>query len=187
MSAKNRYVKFCTDSGLITLPLTEHKLCLFVSHLAESGLKFQTVKCYLSGLRYFQISAGMGDPYSGVSMPRLEYTTKGIKKAERENPSTHALVRLPITQSILLLLKKEWEKGPIRFMIWAACTLAFFGFLRIGEKTVADGSSYDTQVHLSIDDITFDHSSAPTAMFVNIKASKTDPFRKGVTLSQWRI
>ena len=131
----------------------------------------------------------MGDPYHGVSMPRLEYTTKGIKKAESENPSTRSLVRLPITPSILLGLKREWEKGPItedRLMIWAACTLAFFGFLRIGEMTVSDGSSYDPQVHLSVDDITFDHSSAPTVMFINIKASKTDPFRKGVSLSLGR-
>ena len=49
--------------------------------------------------------------------------------------------------------------------------------------TVPDSTSYDPKVHLSIPDITFDHSSA---MFVNIKASKTDPFRKGVTLSLGR-
>ena len=71
-------------------------------------------------------------------------------------------------------------------MMWAACTLAFFGFLWIGEMTVLDLSSYDPQVHLSISDTTFDHSSAPTVMFVNIKASKTHPFRKGVTQSLGR-
>ena len=83
---------------------------MFVSHIAESGFKYQTVKCYLSGLRYFQISAGMGDPFTGKSMPHLEYITKGIKKAESENPATHVLVRMPITPTILLALKKEWEK-----------------------------------------------------------------------------
>ena len=128
----------------------------------------------------------MGDPFNNKSMPRLEYITKGIKKAESENPSTRALVRMPITPEILQMLKKEWESHPITedtIMIWAACTLAFFGFLRIGEMTVPDLANYDPQVHLSFSDITFDHSSAPTAMFINIKSSKTDPFRKGVTLS----
>lgn len=71
-------------------------------------------------------------------------------------------------------------------MMWAACTSAFFAFLRIGETTVPDVSSYDPQMHLSILDTTFDHSSAPTVMFVNIKASKIDPFRKGVTLPRDR-
>ena len=54
---------------------------LVVSHIAESGLKYQTMKCYLSGLRYFQIYAGMVDPFTGKSMPRLEYyITKGIRR-----------------------------------------------------------------------------------------------------------
>lgn len=71
-------------------------------------------------------------------------------------------------------------------MIWAACTLAFFGFLRIGEMTVPSKSAYDPGVHLSLKDVIFDHPSSPTAMFVTIKASKTDPFRKGVTLALGR-
>ena len=86
MSARNRYVKFSAGISLSNLPLSEHKLCLFVSHLAKSGSKYQTVKCYLSAFRYFQISVGMGDPFTGGSMPRLEYITKAIKKAESENP-----------------------------------------------------------------------------------------------------
>ena len=92
--------------------MSEHKLCLF-AHLAENGLKYQTVKCYLSGLRYFQISAGMRDLFFKVhvSMPRLEYITKGIKKAESENPSTRVLVRLPIAPGILLELKKGGKRA----------------------------------------------------------------------------
>ena len=46
-------------------------------------------------------------------MPRLEYITKAIRKAESENPCTRTLVRVPITPKILLDLNKEWEKGPI--------------------------------------------------------------------------
>ena len=128
MSARNRYVKFSAGISLSNLPLSEHKLCLFVSHLAKSGSKYQTVKCYLSAFRYFQISVGMGDPFTGGSMPRLEYITKAIhwrvyaslrihhkaiKKAESENPCTRTLVRVPITPKILLDLNKEWDKGPI--------------------------------------------------------------------------
>lgn len=71
-------------------------------------------------------------------------------------------------------------------MVWAACTLDFFGFLRIGEMTVPNKSSYDTNVHLSINDVTFDHESSPSAMFITIKASKTDPFRTGITLALGR-
>ena len=122
-------------------------------------------------------------------MPRLEYITKGIKRAESEKPETKALTRLPITPQILRKLKQVWEKDAITadiLMIWAACTLAFFGFLRIGEMTVPSKNSFDPTAHLSTLDVAFDHSSAPTVMFVTIKCSKTDPLRKGVTLSLGR-
>ena len=188
-SAKNRYVSFCAAAGFDPFPLSEHTLCMFVSYIAQNGLKYQTIKCYLSGLRYAQISIGYGDPFSGSTMSRLEYITKGIKRAESEKPETRSLTRLPITPSILLRLKAMWEKGTITddiLMIWAACALAFFGFLRIGEMTVPSINSYDPTTHLSMSDVAFDHPSNPTAMFVTIKCSKTDPFRKGITLALGR-
>ena len=188
-SARNRYLAFCTESALDPFPVNEHKLSLFVSYAAQSGLKYQTIKYYLSGLRYTQISLNMGDPFAGNIMPRLEYITKGIKRAESENPARKTLVRMPITPTILQRLKQEWEKSALTndtVMIWAACTLAFFGFLRIGEMTIANNSAYDPSIHLSISDVTFDHASSPSAMFITIKASKTDPFRKGITLALGR-
>ena len=60
--------------------------------------------------------------------------------------------------------------------------LAFFGFLRCSEMTVPTDSAYDPSTHLSISDIQVDHPSSPTVLQVNIKSSKTDPFRKGIHL-----
>ena len=128
----------------------------------------------------------MGDPFAGNIMPRLEYITKGIKRAESENPARKTLVRMPITPTILQWLKQEWEKSALTndtVMIWAACALAFFG---IGEMTIANNSAYDLSIHLSISDVMFDHASSPSAMFSTKKASKTDPFRKGITLALGR-
>ena len=63
-----------------------------------------------------------------------------------------------------------------------ACLLAFYGFLRCGEFTTR-GSVFDSSVDLCIGDICFVSSSEFT---VNIKASKTDPFRKGHILYIFR-
>lgn len=72
-------------------------------------------------------------------------------------------------------------------MIWAACALAFFGLLRIGEMTCRIIKKQFWPHGTSINSgLAYDHSSAPTVMFVTIKCSKTDPFRKGVTLSLGR-
>ena len=55
-SARNQYLAFCTESALDPFPVNEHKLSLFVSYAAQSGLKYQIIKYYLPGLRYTQIS-----------------------------------------------------------------------------------------------------------------------------------
>ena len=65
-------------------------------------------------------------------------------------------------------------------MIWAAMTLAFFGFLRLGELTW--NSKFNPTIHLTKDGIAFS-SGAETKnkefMTVYLKESKTDPFRVG--------
>ena len=64
-------------------------------------------------------------------------------------------------------------------MFWAACTLWYFGFLRSAEFMVPNSASFSPAIHRAIQDIAVDSSSLPSSMRVGIKASKTDPFRKG--------
>ena len=64
--------------------------------------------------------------------------------------------------------------------MWAASCICFFGFLRAGEITKANDSSYDPTVHLSLGDIAVDDQCRPSLVRLTIKQSKTDPFRKGV-------
>ncbi len=63
-------------------------------------------------------------------------------------------------------------------MLWAA--LCFFGFFRLGEITVPSAEAFDMGAHLSFQDILVDNITKPQALRVRLKASKTDPFRKGL-------
>ena len=65
-------------------------------------------------------------------------------------------------------------------MLWSAFLLCFFGFLRSGEITIPDTSSYDPQVHLNFENVSAGDPEAPSIIHIRIKASKTDPFRQGV-------
>jgi hypothetical protein len=56
------------------------------------------------------------------------------------------------------------------------CTIAFFGFLRCGEFTVA--KQFDQTANLCIQDVTF----LPDRCILLLKASKTDPFRLGIKI-----
>ena len=64
-------------------------------------------------------------------------------------------------------------------MFWAACNLAYFGFLRSAEFTVPNLASFSNALHLNVQDIAVDSDTNPSCLQVRIKASKTDLFRKG--------
>ena len=88
--------------------------------------------------------------------------------------------RHPVTDSKLLIIFKSLGLNiPDHIMFWAACNLAFFGFLCSGEFMVPTLASFSPDVHLSLKDIAFDSYEVPTMLHVRLKASKTDPFRKG--------
>ena len=58
-------------------------------------------------------------------------------------------------------------------MLWAACCLAFFGFLRCSEFTVPTQDSFDNTTHLSYRDVSVDNWHDPQLISIRIKQSKT--------------
>lgn len=158
-------------------------MCRYVSYLAESNLKYRTIKAYLSAIRFLHIAEGESDPFL-KEKPRLHYICQGVKRCESEKDSGKR-ERLPISPHLLREMKEVWEpraNDPDIVMLWAACCLGFFGFLRAGEMTVPSDSCFDPAVHLGYKDIAVDNPSDPCMMQVTIKQSKTDPFRKGIDI-----
>ena len=161
-------------------PLTEDVLTHFIAFLYKEGLKVGTVKSHLAATRYAQIALGLGNPHM-EDMARLEYVVRGVKRLA----SAPTRTRLPITLTLLAQLRCSWltsQSGRDALMLWAAATMCFFGFLRAGEVVVSSDSAFDPSIHLTVKDISVDSHSSPSYIAVNIKASKTDPFRRGVTI-----
>ena len=183
-SGVNRFLKFCQTAKYTPLPVSESVLCAFVSSLADEGLKHRSIKTYLSGVRFHQIKAGYSDPFQGAPFPRLEYVMKGVKRHQAK-VGAGSRTRLPITPSILRELKRVWSPSGCdrdTKLIWAACCLCFFGFLRAGEMTVPSDAEFDARTHLCVADIALDDNRSPALIRVTLKQSKTDPFRKGVNI-----
>lgn len=65
-------------------------------------------------------------------------------------------------------------------MLWAACCMGFFRFMRAGEFTVKSGHDTDQESCLTVCDVAVDSHTKPTMVRVHPKQSKTDPFRHGV-------
>ena len=93
-------------------------------------------------------------------------------------------LRQPITVSHLRLILTRLRQSNLpvidRRLWWSACTLAYFGLLRVSEYTSPTRATTHSGT-LSVDDISF--NSNFTTMTVNIKASKTDPFRQGCLIT----
>jgi len=147
--------------------------------LARS-IKHSSIKGYLAAVRHFHIRSGYDLDLKKYL--RLQLICKGIKRAQ----GSSIRIRLPITIEhlklffCLLAIPHTYNSDSV--MIWAAMTLAFFGFLRLGELTC--NKTFSPEIHISPDDITFLPSwASPKYMSVRIKISKTDPFRIGHTIN----
>ena len=81
--------------------------------------------------------------------------------------------------SLMICTSSSWRN----LMIWAAMATCVFGFLWAGEVCCPSASDYDPTWHLCVSDMALDSHLAPTRLFITIKASKTDPFRQGVTIT----
>ena len=182
-AGRRRYMGFCEAADLPPLPLVERNLCLFVTFLARDGLSHQTIKSYLSAIRHYHILASQGDPFTGDPFPQLQYVLRGIKRLPSAGPRSP---RMPITPAILRTLRDQWAVAAVRdqdfIMLWAVCCTGFFGFMRAGELAVPQVSEFDPATALCLEDVAVDNREDPTSVQVRLKQSKTDPFRKGVSI-----
>ena len=177
------YITFCNQANRPLVPTSESTLLLFVSYLASCNLCYPTIKAYLAGIRSLHVVTGYDVNFQSHLTSRLHQVLKGIRKDKASTLLSR--IRRPITRDIMLKIKGALLKNPHSYhniMMWAACCLAFFGFLRSSEFTIPSQSSYDPEVHLSIKDVAVDNRAKPWMLKVSIKQSKTDPFRQGVTL-----
>ena len=182
-SGQSRFLQFCTSFRLLhpsgsPYQASESTLELFASYLSSS-LTHQTIKCHLAAVRSLHIERGLPDPLSNA--PRLELVLRGIKRSQAArypaNPD-----RLPVTRATLLTIRGSLNlSAPDDYMFWAAACTAWFVFLGVSEFT-CPASGFDPATHLSVQDLAVDDHQLPSAVLVRIKASKTDPFRKGVQL-----
>lgn len=179
-SGMRQYLSFCTCFKLTPLPVSQAVLCRFVAWLHTRNLSPSSTQQYLSAVRYYQIMVGGPDP-SLSDMPQLHYILTAVRRTQpiHTRPS-----RLPVTPDVLTQLYTTWSSPPVSpdaHMLWAACCLGFFAFLRSGEFTCPSLAAYSPAM-LSPRDIQVDDHANPTCVFVTLRSSKTDIFGRGQTL-----
>jgi hypothetical protein len=191
-SAQRRYLDFCHKHSISPLPSQGdflHNLLGFVvwltlpSPTAPQGLRYSSIKTYLSGVRDYIISAGYPSPLTPSNSPVLERLLRGVKKNEKPVGSKP---RLPITLGLLRLMK-SYVSTPVIAMgntakfsrsLWALLTIAVHLLLRLGE--CATTPTTPPAGILRVNNVT---KVTDTHYQLRLHTSKTDIFRAGVTLN----
>ena len=122
-------------------------------------------------------------------MVRLEYMVWGVAKEVCEWTDSY-LTYDHLTPACTIPIFMAGE--PIRKeCVNAICNgnnaLFKLGLLRGGEVVVPSDSVYDPNIHLTIKEVSVHSRSSLSCMAVNIKVSKIDSFRGGVTIYLGRI
>ena len=160
--------------GTIALPAVLHTACAWIAYLHQRGLKFTTIKAYISGLASAHRDAGL-DTKSWLQSPLFSLTFRGIKRVQGTASTVQR--KLPITFALLrritpLLNPHDHDALTVRAAMW--CGTA--GLLRTGEFTVDSGSKPDAHQLLTIASAR-QIQTAPPVWSIHLRASKTDPFR----------
>lgn len=163
-----------------TLPASEAAVLHWISVLA-GRVQPKTIKSYLSHLRSLHVDLGLD--FHITESPVVQRVIRGIKKVHGEKAKRD---RLPITLAILRLFLQQLspETNSTHCVLTAAYTLAFAAFMRCGEFTFPSAKTpVNAGIHLTRRSITFIPSiEDATHVELNMPASKTDPFRMGVTI-----
>lgn len=72
-------------------------------------------------------------------------------------------------------------------MLWVACCLGFFGFLRSGEFTCSSPAALASDEVLLSADVAVDSHTHPTVASIHLRHSKTDIFGMGAWVHMGRV
>ena len=151
----------------------------WIADLSTRRVKSKSMKAYLTGLRSAHVDMGFDD-LSVFHHPQLQRIIAGSRRLRGEADTKE---RRPITKDLLLQILPHFDKSThAGATLYASFCLAFAAFLRVGEFTYSKrdlqqedfGEWFLTRRSVRLFD---DH------LELTLPASKTDPFRRGITLT----
>ena len=150
-----------------------------MGHLGYKHKSPKTIKGYVAGVSSSLVDLGLDD-LDAFHHPLLEQTITGIKRFYGE---TEKRERLPITRDILIRLILRFDvDDQTDATLHAAYCLPSAAFLKSNEITYSLKDLSDpafASYHLTRRLIQLETDK----LYISLPASKTDPFRKGITLT----
>lgn len=171
----HKFQAFMTQYGMqLTWPPNLHQLTQFIGWLSLHGLAYNTAKLYITAVGYHCKIKGYVDPTQHFIISKM---LEGFRRSKYSGDS-----RLPMSPTLLqricgklpAVCSNNYEVKLFR----AAYTLAFFGFMRVGELAWSRGMSYWSV--LQLEDINIDRKQ--NELSIQIRQSKTDQHKEGTII-----
>ena len=148
------------------------QVALFISYMSMQGYAASTICTYVAGISFNLRSSGRPDVTKHFVVSHL---LDGCRRRR-----SRADTRCPITMSLLEKLLPCFTRVCTSYdaVLFKACfTVAFFGFLRIGEFTSISRSA--AEVSLRASDVVVSGRSPRRNLRLFIRSSKTDQLARG--------
>ncbi|KAJ2926046.1 hypothetical protein H1R20_g11045, partial [Candolleomyces eurysporus] len=153
-----------------------------MSWVASLGGKVQpkTIKQYLRHVKSMHTNLDL--PFQPCTSPIIQHLIRGIKRYHGEREAKRKMpITLPVLCDLLCHLNTATDLSNLN--VYAAACVAFLGFLQCGEFTIKTGKTFTASTHPTRRSIKFYPSiDNPTHARLNLPASKTDPFCKGISI-----
>ena len=117
------YFAFCIKFGLVPIPASQETLCYYMTFLSRS-LSSSSIPGYMNVIRIIHLEAGYTNPLD--KNWELKLLHRGILRLLGVPPKQ----KLPISVEMLLKMSRAIANHPADYAFWAACLIAFFGFMR---------------------------------------------------------
>lgn len=186
-TGSNHYLHFMVMYGMhqgnMTLPpMSEEILLRYIAYShGVCKLTYSTIKLYLCGIRFAYMETGHRNPLCNKDGSPL-FQVYTVLRAVKRSQVCVLRPRMPITFALLSRLCQLFRQGAftpyLDLLMETCCTVAFFGFMRCGEFT-SNLAHMDPATELCIGDVSFPSDNHAV---VHLKASKCDPFRRGVSI-----
>ena len=169
-SAQRKYIEFCVRNKLLCCPASVMTLRLFISYLFKSGLKGQSIRVYMSAIRFLHIS---NDYLYPEHTPQIQAMLRGSI-----NLSPAPNRKQPITFEILAELCNKTKERKDELLLRTVMSVMFYGCLRLGEISLKEGEIYDPSVHIRYKDAKIQNDT----LSLLLKSSKTDKIGQGTVI-----
>ena len=139
----------------LPFPWSQRSSLIFVGWCIKKDLKTQSIRGYLSGISKMHVA--LGYPQLDTSTPLMKEIFNGHDNRKAQEEPSKNNKRLPCTLKLLNLLKSEIRLSSIpekdKLMIWACCTVSFYGALRPGEALSKFENYFDPSLTLCKKDV----------------------------------